>query len=181
MCLSILNEEKDWVPTITVKQVLLGIQDLLDNPNLGDPAQREAFIMCRDDRAAYIERVKSLAKSYVGAASVRPVPRAQKLARARNATRRDAARRVCARALTTLAAPPPRTFAGPARGRRGRRRALSKANVSARASVRVPHTGARGGGGRVRAERDFTHAHTAAAARSPLTRTRPPPPPWRAR
>ena len=66
MCLSILSEEKDWVPTITVKQVLLGIQDLLDNPNLGDPAQREAFIMCRDDRAAYIERVKSLAKSYVG-------------------------------------------------------------------------------------------------------------------
>ena len=182
MCLSILSEEKDWVPTITVKQVLLGIQDLLDNPNLGDPAQREAFIMCRDDRAAYIERVKSLAKSYVGAASVRPAPRAQKLARARNATRRDAARRVCARALTTLAAPPPRTFAGPARGRRCWRRALSqRERAEAPASVRVPHTGARGGGGRVRAERDFTHAHTAAAACSPLTRTRPPPPPWRAR
>ena len=142
------------MPTITVKQVLLGIQDLLDNPNLGDPAQREAFIMCRDDRAAYIERVKSLAKSYVGAARVR--------ARA-PATRRDAARRgAFARARSRLlAAPPPRTFAGPARGRRGRRRALSKANVSARASVRVPHTGARGGGGRVRAERDFTHARTA--------------------
>ena len=67
VCLSILNEEKDWVPTITIKQVLLGIQDLLDNPNLSDPAQREAFIMCRDDRAGYIERVKTLAKSYVRA------------------------------------------------------------------------------------------------------------------
>ena len=37
---------------------------LLDNPNLGDPAQREAFIMCRDNRDAYIERVKQLAKIY---------------------------------------------------------------------------------------------------------------------
>jgi ubiquitin-conjugating enzyme E2 I len=64
VCLSILNEDKDWVPTITVKQVLLGIQDLLDNPNLGDPAQREAFLMCRDDRANYIEKVKQLAKIY---------------------------------------------------------------------------------------------------------------------
>jgi hypothetical protein len=123
------SQDKDWVPTITVKQVLLGIQEcvsrrtspprallravlrepsthlarlarlarrarhahahryraaslltrtrparvhlpapiprsLLDNPNLGDPAQREAFIMLRDDRAGYIERVKQLAKSY---------------------------------------------------------------------------------------------------------------------
>ena len=39
-------------------------RSLLDNPNLGDPAQREAFIMLRDDRAGYIERVKQLAKSY---------------------------------------------------------------------------------------------------------------------
>jgi hypothetical protein len=78
VCLSILNEEKAWVPTITVKQVrgfgvpacmrtqsppyplwcrgtqptalahpapvgpcqiLMGIQDLLDSPNLEDPAQ----------------------------------------------------------------------------------------------------------------------------------------------
>ena len=62
------------MPTITVKQVLLGIQDLLDNPNLGDPAQREAFIMCRDDRANYIDKVKQLAKSYdpkAGAAAPR--------------------------------------------------------------------------------------------------------------
>ena len=33
VCLSILNEEKDWRPSITVKQILLGIQDLLANPN----------------------------------------------------------------------------------------------------------------------------------------------------
>jgi ubiquitin-conjugating enzyme E2 I len=38
-----LNEEEDWRPAITVKQVLIGIQDLLDNPNPNSPAQREAF------------------------------------------------------------------------------------------------------------------------------------------
>ncbi len=64
VCLSILNEEKDWVPTITIKQLLLGIQDLLDHPNLNDPAQREAFILCRDDKKAYTEKIKQLAKAY---------------------------------------------------------------------------------------------------------------------
>ncbi len=64
MCLSILNEEKDWAPTITVKQLLLGIQDLLDHPNLADPAQREAFVLCRDAKDKYQEKVKELAKAY---------------------------------------------------------------------------------------------------------------------
>ncbi len=49
VCLSILNAEKDWVPTITIKDVLRGIQDLLNNPNLSDPAQREAHVMCKDN------------------------------------------------------------------------------------------------------------------------------------
>lgn len=69
VCLSILSEDKAWVPTITVKQILLGVQDLLvrahcpdapsfpscfdvpslaqDSPNLEDPAQREPFDLCR--------------------------------------------------------------------------------------------------------------------------------------
>jgi hypothetical protein len=35
VCLSILNEEEDWKPHITVKQILLGIQKLLkDEPNI---------------------------------------------------------------------------------------------------------------------------------------------------
>ena len=33
VCLSILDEEKDWRPAITVKQIFLGIQDLLNDPN----------------------------------------------------------------------------------------------------------------------------------------------------
>lgn len=77
VCLSILDEEKDWRPAITIKQVrlsenvkcnciwtrlyhwltsirlilllivnfqiLLGIQDLLNEPNIKDPAQAEAY------------------------------------------------------------------------------------------------------------------------------------------
>ena len=80
MCLSLLDEEKDWRPAVTIKQVgvlneglmgcgeggggetacvygwvsanmychlllqiLLGIQDLLNDPNVKDPAQAEAY------------------------------------------------------------------------------------------------------------------------------------------
>lgn len=43
VCLSILNEDEDWKAAITVKQILLGIQDLLDNPNPHSPAQHEAY------------------------------------------------------------------------------------------------------------------------------------------
>ena len=39
VCLSILNVEQDWRPSITLKQILLGIQELLDNPNPNSPAQ----------------------------------------------------------------------------------------------------------------------------------------------
>jgi ubiquitin-protein ligase len=68
VCLSILDEEKSWKPAITIKQVrllpqlfplpvltittntntlqiLLGIQDLLDDPNVNDPAQSDAYTM----------------------------------------------------------------------------------------------------------------------------------------
>jgi len=41
VCLSILNEEEGWKPAITIKQILLGIQDLLDDPNPDSPAQSE--------------------------------------------------------------------------------------------------------------------------------------------
>ncbi|XVE87083.1 hypothetical protein DITRI_Ditri18aG0087900 [Diplodiscus trichospermus] len=43
VCLSILNEDSGWRPAITVKQILVGIQDLLDAPNPADPAQTEGY------------------------------------------------------------------------------------------------------------------------------------------
>ena len=60
ICLSILDEEKSWKPSITIKsvsrscifgqvqnsaQLVLGIQDLLDNANILDPAQIDAYQM----------------------------------------------------------------------------------------------------------------------------------------
>jgi ubiquitin-conjugating enzyme E2 I len=61
VCLSILNEEKDWKPSITIKQILLGIQDLLGDPNPLDPAQEEPIRLFRHNRPEYIARVKEQA------------------------------------------------------------------------------------------------------------------------
>ena len=62
VCLSIHDEEKSWKPAITIKQILLGIQDLLNDPNPGDPAQADAFHLFRQDRAAYERRVRQIAR-----------------------------------------------------------------------------------------------------------------------
>ncbi|KAJ3021966.1 E2 SUMO-conjugating protein ubc9 [Thoreauomyces humboldtii] len=64
VCLSILDEEKDWKPSITIKQILLGIQDLLDDPNLDSPAQQDAYVMLKRDKQSYIKRVKAQAREY---------------------------------------------------------------------------------------------------------------------
>ena len=42
VCLSILKEHEGWKPSLTVKQVLLGIQDLLTDPNPRSPANQQA-------------------------------------------------------------------------------------------------------------------------------------------
>lgn len=86
VCLDILNEEKAWSPGITIKQVLLGIQQLLDEPNIDDPAQElpfklykyvdsitvflilpksmklSCFVCCRSDRRAYTQRILQQAR-----------------------------------------------------------------------------------------------------------------------
>lgn len=62
VCLSILNEEEDWKPNITVKQVLLGIQKLLkDEPNIESPAQQEPLTLYKSNRDEYVKRVKIFA------------------------------------------------------------------------------------------------------------------------
>jgi len=65
VCLSILDEEKSWKPAITIKQILLGIQDLLDNPNVNDPAQSDAYTMFKNDKAAYERRIRQQARDNI--------------------------------------------------------------------------------------------------------------------
>lgn len=62
VCLSILNEEEGWKPAITIKQILLGIQDLLNDPNPESPAQADAYNLFKKDRQAYERKVKSIVR-----------------------------------------------------------------------------------------------------------------------
>lgn len=43
VCLSLLDEDKDWRPQVSIKEILVGIQALLSEPNIRDPAQAEAY------------------------------------------------------------------------------------------------------------------------------------------
>merc|ERR1712168_866619 len=64
VCLSILDEEKDWRPAITIKQILLGIQHLLSEPNAADPAQAEAYSIFSNNVAEYERRVRQQARKF---------------------------------------------------------------------------------------------------------------------
>ncbi|XP_041450760.1 SUMO-conjugating enzyme UBC9-like [Drosophila obscura] len=63
VCLSLLDEDKDWRPVITVKQILLGIQELLNSPNIRDPAQAEAFTIYTKNINEYTKRVRAQARN----------------------------------------------------------------------------------------------------------------------
>jgi len=56
VCLSIIGAE--WAPSLTVKAILLGIQELLDTPNPDSPANLDANHMFLNDRTAYSEAVR---------------------------------------------------------------------------------------------------------------------------
>lgn len=58
VCLSILNEDDGWRPAITIKQMMLGIQELLDSPNPKSPAQREAYELYTSNKKAYDKKIK---------------------------------------------------------------------------------------------------------------------------
>ncbi|KAF2864224.1 ubiquitin-conjugating enzyme [Piedraia hortae CBS 480.64] len=64
VCLSILNEDESWRPAISMKQILVGIQMLLDEVNPDSPAQADAYNLYRKDRAAYERKIKSLVKDH---------------------------------------------------------------------------------------------------------------------
>lgn len=62
VCLSILNEEEGWKPAITIKELLLGIQSLLNEPNPDSPAQADAYNLFKKDRQAYEKRIKQVVR-----------------------------------------------------------------------------------------------------------------------
>eukprot|EP00878_Enallax_costatus_P005684 GHUV01005961.1.p1 GENE.GHUV01005961.1~~GHUV01005961.1.p1 ORF type:complete len:160 (+),score=7.96 GHUV01005961.1:240-719(+) len=64
VCLSIINEYGDWKPSITIKAILLGIQELLNNPNVKSPAQGHCNQMFMLKRAEYDKMIKQQAKKY---------------------------------------------------------------------------------------------------------------------
>ncbi|KAI3402294.1 hus5 [Candida oxycetoniae] len=64
ICLSILNEELDWKPAITMKQIVLGIQELLDSPNPESPAQEPAWKVFTKDKEQYKKKITEQAKRY---------------------------------------------------------------------------------------------------------------------
>ncbi|KAH7978463.1 hypothetical protein HPB49_005574 [Dermacentor silvarum] len=63
VCLSLLDEDKGWRAATTMKDILLGIQALLDEPNVDDPAQLEASEVYKRDAQEYRRRVIQQAKN----------------------------------------------------------------------------------------------------------------------
>ncbi|GMI91134.1 EMBRYO DEFECTIVE 1637, SUMO CONJUGATION ENZYME 1, sumo conjugation enzyme 1 [Hibiscus trionum] len=64
VCLSILNERLGWKPSITVMQILVGIQDLLDQPNASSAAQTAGHQLYVGNRTEYRKRVQQQALQY---------------------------------------------------------------------------------------------------------------------
>uniref|UniRef100_A0AC34G6R3 UBC core domain-containing protein n=1 Tax=Panagrolaimus sp. ES5 TaxID=591445 RepID=A0AC34G6R3_9BILA len=62
VCLSLFDT--DWKPCHTMKHILLGVQDLLENYNLQSPANRPAYTLCVKSKKQYEERVRQEAKKY---------------------------------------------------------------------------------------------------------------------
>ena len=62
VCLSILNEDEGWKPAITIKEILLGIQMLLNEVNPESPAQADAYNLYKKDRPAYERKVRQIVR-----------------------------------------------------------------------------------------------------------------------
>ena len=62
VCLNILNEDSGWQPSISVKDILVAIQELLDNPNILSPAQREPYELFKKSKVEYNKRIRNQVK-----------------------------------------------------------------------------------------------------------------------
>ncbi|MFH4983619.1 hypothetical protein AB6A40_010328 [Gnathostoma spinigerum] len=55
---------QDWKPSLSIRQLLIGIQELLNNPNIEDPAQAEAYQIYCQNRVEYEKRVRRQAQLF---------------------------------------------------------------------------------------------------------------------
>ncbi|ODV91353.1 hypothetical protein CANCADRAFT_148214 [Tortispora caseinolytica NRRL Y-17796] len=65
VCLSLVNEGESWKPAIRVKEIVLGIQELLDDPNPRSPAQEKAYHDFVRNKDLYNKKVKEQVKRYI--------------------------------------------------------------------------------------------------------------------
>ncbi|XP_052863289.1 SUMO-conjugating enzyme UBC9-B-like [Anopheles cruzii] len=63
ICLSVLDEKKDWLANVTIKKILVAIQNLLNEPNLNDPAPVEAYKIYQRSTKEYEDRVRKQARA----------------------------------------------------------------------------------------------------------------------
>ncbi|XP_050205248.1 SUMO-conjugating enzyme SCE1-like [Mercurialis annua] len=59
-----IHKKSEWRPDITLKQILVGIQDLLYQPNPADPAQTEGYHVLIQNLTEYKSRVRQQAMQY---------------------------------------------------------------------------------------------------------------------
>jgi ubiquitin-protein ligase len=60
----VLHSVQGWRPSITVAQVVKGVQKLLEEPNEFSPAQEEAYRIYVNQKQEYRRRVLQQAKRY---------------------------------------------------------------------------------------------------------------------
>jgi len=68
VCTSTLNEDQDWMPCISMREILQDIQSFFLQPNPRSPAQEEAYRVFCQDSEEYRRRVKEQAQKYTRAA-----------------------------------------------------------------------------------------------------------------
>eukprot|EP00834_Sanchytrium_tribonematis_P008747 NODE_1159_length_1970_cov_0.708177.p3 type:complete len:158 gc:universal NODE_1159_length_1970_cov_0.708177:1280-807(-) len=64
VCLSLLKEHGDWKNSISLKAILLNLQDFLKNPNANDPANSEAVKLFKTNKKKYEERIRQQAARF---------------------------------------------------------------------------------------------------------------------
>jgi ubiquitin-conjugating enzyme E2 I len=62
VCLSIISH--DWKPAITIKQILVGIQELMCDPNPRSPANHEMYCLYKEKRAQYETNARAFAARF---------------------------------------------------------------------------------------------------------------------